>query len=175
MSGSCDSSTGQVYARSGWLKNGHWSIMYSWYFPKNQNKDLLPSEGRRHDFQNVVIYFDNDDDDFAHNPPVGVAYSSAADGTYTKLKPGSDDSPVFQDNTHLYVQYDRASEDPKLHVVSSTGEAGGQQPIVQWSALTDAASRSISTADFGEGVAVPFIDANFQNNIEAGFDAGFFA
>ncbi|KAI7788551.1 25 kda protein elicitor [Diaporthe eres] len=175
MSGDCDSSTGQVYARSGWLKNGHWSIMYSWYFPKNQNKDLLPSEGRRHDFQNVVLYFNNDDDDFAHNPPLGVAYSSAADGTYTKLKPGSENAPVFQDNTHLYVQYDRASEDPKLHVVSSTGEAGGQQPIVQWNAFTDAAQRAISNADFGEDVTVPFIDAHFEENIEAGFDAGFFA
>ena len=41
MDGDCDSSTGQVYARSGWLKNGNWGIMYSWYFPKNQNKDLL--------------------------------------------------------------------------------------------------------------------------------------
>lgn len=134
MSGECDSSTGQVYARSGWLKNGSWGIMYSWYFPKNQNKDqfLSAPDGHRHDFQNVIVYFATDDDDFAHNPPVGVAYSSAVDGTYTKLKPGSENAPVFQDNTHLYVQYDRLSEDPKLHVVSSTGEAGGQQPIVQW-------------------------------------------
>jgi hypothetical protein len=48
------------------------------------------------------------------------------------------------------------------HQLIDTVEQGGEQPLIAWESLTDAARSAIETTSFGD--ATPsFRDSNFQN------------
>lgn len=144
--------------------------------PKNQNKDLTPSAGHRHDWQHVVVYFNDIDNAVHDDSPIGVSFLTGQDDlVYTKMPVNSDTPPAILDYTHVLVQYDRSSELDKLHVVSSTSEIGGLQPIVQWDQMPGIAQEALSSADFGSDLVVPFSDANFQTLLDGAFDMGFLA
>ncbi|KAE8986821.1 hypothetical protein PR002_g22238 [Phytophthora rubi] len=58
-----------------------------------------------------------------------------------------------------------------MYEVSSLGMTterfGELQNLVMWEQLTEEARGALSETDFGEKVKVPFIDANFDANLEA--------
>ena len=166
--GGCSSSTGQVYARSASFNNA-FAIMYAWYMPKvrsachrSVNQKLTfalaqdsPSTGlgHRHDWEGIVVWID--DPNKAEPTLLGVA-ASAHGGFSTTTSP-----PL--DGTSPLIRY--FSVFPVNHQLGFTSDVGGQQPLIAYESLTDAARNALETTDFGSG-NVPFKDANFQNNLQ---------
>ncbi|ORY08048.1 25 kDa protein elicitor [Clohesyomyces aquaticus] len=143
-SGMCSSSTGQVYARAA-SYNGAYAIMYSWYMPKDSPSDGL---GHRHDWENVVVWLTSQSTSATVR---GLAIS--AHGDYQKV------SGHFS-GTRPLIGYQ--SIWPVNHQLIDTTSQGGEQPLIAWESMTQAARSSIESTDFGD--ATPsFRDSNFQN------------
>lgn len=140
----CSSSTGQVYARAA-TYNGAYAIMYSWYMPKDSPSDGL---GHRHDWENIVVWLSSQSETATVR---GVAIS--AHGEYQK-----ESSPPF-DGTRPKIGY--ISYWPVNHQLIATDDKGGEQPLIAWESMTQAARTAIENTDFGD--ATPsFRDSNFQ-------------
>ncbi|KAF2454625.1 necrosis inducing protein-domain-containing protein [Lineolata rhizophorae] len=147
-SGDCDSSDGQVYARSEQYGE-NFAIMYAWYFPKDEPSDGL---GHRHDWESVVVWIDDPD---APEPAIlGVAASAHGDYSTTT-------SPNLS-GTRPLIRYFNTW--PLDHQLGFTSTQGGEQPLIAWQSMTDAARSALENTDFGSA-NVPFKDANFENNL----------
>ena len=96
-----------------------------------------------------------DDPNKAEPTLLGVA-ASAHGGFSTTTSP-----PL--DGTSPLIRY--FSVFPVNHQLGFTSDVGGQQPLIAYESLTDAARNALETTDFGSG-NVPFKDANFQNNLQ---------
>ena len=141
----CDHNIGQVYGRAG-AYNGYYAIMYSWYMPKDTPS---PGLGHRHDWENIVVWLSEESETATVR---GVAIS--AHGKYQK-----ETSPSMSGNGPN-IGY--ISIWPLDHQLIGTGTKGGQQPLIAWESMTDAARSAIENTDFGS--ATPsFRDNNFQN------------
>ncbi|ORY65278.1 elicitor [Pseudomassariella vexata] len=143
--GDCDSSTGQVYVRSTAVGSSY-AFMYSWYMPKDSPSSGL---GHRHDWESIVVWTDT-----SYSTILGVATS--AHGEYATTT-----SPPL-DGTRAKIQY--YSTWPTNHQLGTTDTKGGEQPLIAWESMTDAARTVLTNTDFGSA-NVPFKDANFQNNL----------
>lgn len=145
-SGGCnDSSKGQTYARSQcWTKQGHrlCAVMYAWYFPKDMamlGSWPISGAGHRHDWENVIIWLDN-------NRFAGAAYSQHGDYEIR----GINDSRNIFNNGRLVVEYDR---DAGTHAMQpASNNSGVRYPGVSWSRLTSAARNTLNTISWGSAV-----------------------
>ncbi|KAK1999966.1 necrosis inducing protein [Colletotrichum falcatum] len=147
--GGCSSNIGQVYARGG-SYNGRYGIMYSYYMPKDSP---VSGMGHRHDWENTVVWLSDASDSAT---VVGVAVS--AHGNYDKKTSGVD----FTGVTHPRIGY--RSIWPLNHQMIFTSTTGGQQPLIAWESLTDAARTALQNTDFGSA-NVPMKDGSFTNNL----------
>lgn len=155
MNGGCTSSDGQVYSRSRDY-SGMLAIMYSWYMPKDQNVDGPGNLGHRHDWENVIVWLSGRD-----NPQVkGISYSGH--GGYTVVQ-GKRDGTWSGDRPRVAYY----AEFPLNHSLGQSSTQGGEQALISWNALTQAARDTLNTYDFGKA-NVPFKDANFGSNLEKG-------
>ncbi|GAB3042425.1 NPP1 family protein [Acinetobacter apis] len=155
MDGRCSSSPGQVYVNQATYQ-GECAVMYSWYFPKDQNVDGPGNNGHRHDWENVVVWLSSCADNARIN---AVSYSGH--GKYeVSTKPGLD-------GKHPLVAYQR-NPFPLNHSVTSTNTKGGYQPAISWVGLTPAARQTLNTHNFGKA-NVPFNESNFWNNIKKAY------
>ncbi|RSL97620.1 hypothetical protein CDV31_012946 [Fusarium ambrosium] len=145
--GGCSKSTGQVYVR-GKEYNGRYAIMYSWYFPKDSPSSGL---GHRHDWENLVIWLSSQ----STSASVVAMSVSQHSGYETRT------SGTFSGNSPL-AGY--TASWPVNHHIVFTSEQGGQQPLIAWESLTDAARTALTNTDFGDA-NVPFKDGNFDNNL----------
>ncbi|KAG8624394.1 hypothetical protein KVT40_007461 [Elsinoe batatas] len=150
-SGSCSSSPGQVYARSG-TSSGRFGIMYAWYFPKDSPSDGL---GHRHDWESIVVWLSS-----STGTPSILGVSASAHGDFDK-----NTSPNLSGTSPLIRYF---SIWPVNHQLGYTSTKGSQQPLVAWESLTQAARTALSNTDFGSA-NVPFKDANFANNLAEAF------
>lgn len=107
--------------------------------------------GHRHEWENVVVWLSAQSDSAS---VVGLAVSQH--GGYETEIPGT-----FSGNSPL-VGY--TSYWPVNHQLIFTNDKGGQQPLIAWDSLTDAARTALTNTDFGDAT-VPFKDATFANNI----------
>ncbi|KAF1979004.1 necrosis-and ethylene-inducing protein-like protein 1 precursor [Bimuria novae-zelandiae CBS 107.79] len=147
----CSSSTGQVYARAA-AYNGAYAIMYSWYMPKDSPSTGL---GHRHDWENIVVWLSAASTSATIR---GVAIS--AHGDYQKTT-----TPDL-DGTRPKIGY--ISYFPVNHQLISTGDKGGEQPLIAWESMTDAARSAIDNTDFG--AATPsFRDNDFTTYLADAF------
>lgn len=124
--------------------------MYAWYMPKDSPASGM---GHRHDWEHVVIWLS------AGNTSAtveGVAVSQH--GLHEK-----DTSPPMKGDTPL-IGY--KSYWPLNHQMIFTDEVGGEQPLIAWESLTDAARTALSETDFGSG-NVPMKDASFEDKLES--------
>lgn len=144
-SGDCSSSTGQVYARAE-AYNGAFAIMYSWYMPKDEPSDGI---GHRHDWENIVVWISEES---TSATLLGVAAS--AHGDYS-----TSTSPALSGNGPLIQYY---STWPLDHQLGFTSTVGGQQPLIAWESLTDAARETLNTYDYGSAI-VAFKDSDFES------------
>ncbi|KAK2022092.1 necrosis inducing protein [Colletotrichum zoysiae] len=147
--GGCSSSTGQVYAR-GASYNGLYAIMYSYYMPKDSPS---PGTGHRHDWENAVVWLS----DMSESATV-VGVAASAHGKYDVKTSGVD----FTGVTHPRIGYE--SFWPLNHQMIFTSTTGGQQPLIAWESLTDAARTALQNTDFGSA-NVPMKDGSFTNNL----------
>ncbi|MBY9062036.1 NPP1 family protein [Sphingomonas yunnanensis] len=154
-SGSCSKSSGQVYIRAD-RYNHDCAVMYSWYFPKDQNADGPANNGHRHDWEDVVVWLSS-----CSNDAKILAVSYSAHGKYEKK------TDPHLDGDHPLVAYQQDPA-PLDHSVTDTSTKGGTQPAVTWSDLTDAARKALNDTDFGKA-DVPFKDANFSANLKKAY------
>ncbi|KAI0009810.1 NPP1-domain-containing protein [Xylariaceae sp. FL0662B] len=147
----CSSSTGQVYTRAG-QSGDNYGIMYSWYMPKDSPSSGL---GHRHDWEGIVVWVDDPD---AESPNI-VALSTSAHGGFDTI---TSDFPL--DGTRPKIRY--FSIFPVNHQLGTTDTKGGEQPLISWENLTQAARDALENTDFGDA-NVPFKDSNFENNLAA--------
>lgn len=120
--------------------------MYSWYMPKDEPSSGL---GHRHDWENIVVWLSSQSESASI---LGVAIS--AHGDYQK-----ETSPPL-DGTRPKIGY--ISYWPLDHQLIATDTQGGEQPLIAWGSMTQAARDAIETTDFG--AATPsFRDSNFES------------
>ena len=114
-----------------------------------------PSDGlgHRHDWEGIVVWIDDPSKD---EPTILGAAASAHGGFSTTTSP-----PL--DGTSPLIQY--YSIWPVDHQTGFTDTVGGQQPLIAWESLTDAARTALQDTDFGSA-NVPFKDGNFESNLE---------
>ncbi|KAB8292951.1 hypothetical protein EYC80_007315 [Monilinia laxa] len=148
--GHCSSSTGQVYVR-GAQYGSHYAVMYSWYFPKDEPSTGI---GHRHDWEGVIVWLNSGSATDASNI---VAVCPSAHGGWDCSTNGYSLS-----GTRPLIKYE--SVWPLDHSAGLTDQVGGQQPLIAWESLTEAARTALTNTDFGAG-NVPFKDANFDNNL----------
>ncbi|KAI1122781.1 NPP1-domain-containing protein [Nemania abortiva] len=148
-SGGCSSSTGQVYTR-GAQYGSRYALMYSWYMPKDSPSSGL---GHRHDWECIVVWLDS----ATATSPTIVGLSTSAHGDFDTI---TSDFPL--DGTRAKIQY--YSTWPLDHQLGTTSTIGGEQPLIAWENLTDAARTALENTDFGSA-NVPFKDANFESNL----------
>ncbi|KAK1633456.1 necrosis inducing protein [Colletotrichum phormii] len=146
--GDCSSSTGQVYARGG-SYNGAYAIMYSYYMPKDSPSSGL---GHRHDWENAVVWLSA-----ASTSATVLGVAVSAHGEYDTKTSGIDYT-----GTSPRIGYQ--SVWPVNHQMIFTSDVGGQQPLIAWESLTDAARTALTNTDFGSA-NVPMKDANFNTNL----------
>lgn len=71
------------------------------------------------------------------------------------------------DGNSVKINYLADALNGDYHTVDTTGLTGGEfQDLIMWEQLTDEARTALSQAEFGEKARVPFIDANFENNLK---------
>ncbi|KOC14198.1 NPP1 domain protein [Aspergillus flavus AF70] len=150
-SGSCSSSTGQIYVRGG-TSGDYYALMYSWYFPKDEPSTGL---GHRHDWEGVIVWLSDSTSTSADNI---VAVCPSAHGGWDCSTDG-----YTLDGTTPLIQY--YSVWPVNHQCGLTTTVGGTQPLIAWESLPTAASTALEDTDFGDA-NVPFKDANFSSNLE---------
>ncbi|KAH9862663.1 hypothetical protein J1614_010756 [Plenodomus biglobosus] len=150
-SGGCGSSPGQVYARGG-THNGAYGIMYSWYMPKDSPGTGL---GHRHDWENIVVWLSS-----ASETATIRGVATSAHGNYNK-----DNTPPLSGTRPKtgYISYF-----PANHQLIATDDQGGQQPLIAWESMTDAAKTAIENTNFDKA-SPKFRNNNFQSNLEASF------
>ncbi|CAJ2506009.1 Uu.00g001390.m01.CDS01 [Anthostomella pinea] len=146
--GDCSSSTGQVYSRAA-AYNDAYAVMYAWYWPKDEPSDGI---GHRHDWEGIVVWLSSNS---TSATLLGVAASAHGDFS-------TETDPAISGSGPL-IRYQ--SEWPLDHSLGFTSTVGGQQPLIAWESLTDAARTALENTDFGSA-NVPFKDANFANNLE---------
>ncbi|KAH7026207.1 putative NPP1 domain protein [Microdochium trichocladiopsis] len=152
--GDCAKNLGQVYAR-GTAYNGRYAIMYGWYWPKDSPS---PGFGHRHDWESAIVWLD----DVNKASPTILAISTSAHGGFD-----TETSGLQLSGTRPKIQY--YSTWPVNHQLGTTSTQGGEQPLVAWESMTQAARDALQNTDFGSA-NVPFKDGNFLSNLaEASF------
>lgn len=148
-SSGCSKSIGQVYARAGQYKD-RWALMYSYYMPKDEPS---PGLGHRHDLENCVVWVD---DATSANASI-VALAASGHGGYQRTS-----GPFAVDGDRPLIRY--YSTWPINHQLGFTNVKGGEQPLIAWESLTEAARNALTTTDFG-AAGVPFKDGSFMANL----------
>lgn len=112
-----------------------------------------PGLGHRHDWEGIVVWID----DPAKPDPKLLAVATSAHGDFdVHVNP-----PV--DGTRPKINY--FSIWPVNHQLGVTSKQGGQQPLIAWDSLSDAARNALQTTDFGSAT-VPFKDSTFTGNLD---------
>lgn len=145
--GGCSSNLGQVYARKG-NYGGKTAIMYTYYMPKDSPSSGL---GHRHEWENVVVWLS---DDSTTAEPTGMAVSQHGNYQKSQSFPRSGSRPLVG---YLSIW-------PVNHQMIFTPEQGGEQPLIAWESLTDAARNALENTDFGSAT-VPFKESTFLANL----------
>lgn len=169
-SSDCDSSGGQIYARSA-TYDGKLAILYSWYFPKDE-PSLVESAvgiGHRHDWEGIVVWLSGESLDAEL---LGVAASAHGDYSTSTDPSLSGNGPLIRYYTELSILD---------HSLGFTETVGGQQPLIAWESMPTVAQDALANKDWGgESIStcgqiqsadlapdanVPFIDASFEENL----------
>ncbi|KXJ91091.1 necrosis inducing protein [Microdochium bolleyi] len=148
-SSGCSKNLGQVYARGGQY-NGRYAIMYGWYFPKDSPS---PGLGHRHDWESAIVWLD----DVNKAEPQILALSTSGHGKFETITSG-----LPLSGTRPKIRY--YSNWPVNHQMGTTDTQGGEQPLIAWESLTQAARDALQNTDFGSA-NVPFRDPNFADNL----------
>lgn len=126
--------------------------MYSWYFPKDVNS---PGVGHRHDWENIVLWFDSESQEHKY---LGIAVS--AHGGYKTYKAG--DKAMSWDGDRPLIAYE--NEIVTQHHLGVTSKKGGDQPILGYESIPGAAWKAVDAHSLGS-TDFPFGTKNFEKLI----------
>ncbi|XWW93648.1 hypothetical protein V2A60_001583 [Cordyceps javanica] len=152
MNGHCSKSDGQVYVRGKSVSNDLFGIMYAWYMPKDQNVDGPGNLGHRHEWENIIVWLSSDKDNAEYK---GVSYSGHGGYSFEKDK-------KYLDGSRPKIMYLTKGKNHELEVGT---KKGGEQPMIAWESMSDAARSSLNTYDFGKANC-GINDKNFQGNLD---------
>jgi hypothetical protein len=124
--------------------------MYAWFFPKDSPSTGL---GHRYDWENIVVWLSSDDSATATLQGVSASQHSGYESTR---------SPNVSGTGGPRIRYQ--SIWPVNHALFFTETVGGQQPLVAWESLGDAARSVLQSFDFGDANC-SFKDGNFESNL----------
>ena len=148
---------GQTYSRAKcWDKSGReiCALMYTWYFPKDMfmaGSIPIANAGHRHDWENVIIWTDN-------NTFAGAGYSQHGDYEIH----GKNSSSNLISGKTLSVEYDR---DSGTHAIQPTSASNGTIHLgVSWDRLPSAAKDTLVNHGWG-GAVFPLKDSSFLGYI----------
>lgn len=136
--------------------------MYAWYMPKTAPSAFL---GHRHNWNNAILWL-SDDSDQASLLRTSISKKSSYEHSITTAVDGA--APLFYydsswPNAHeLYYDTLKAQQESPFVV---------DVPLVAWDSLPTASREALATADFGDEEVVPFIDAHFNEKLEAAYGA----
>ncbi|MDX1017318.1 necrosis-inducing protein [Sinorhizobium medicae] len=160
LNGGCSHNRGQIYVRAA-PYNRACAVMYSWFFPKDQNQNWFAKGGSRYDWQNVIVWLTRCN---SEAQVVAVSYWSHDRDRYDVMR------QPHMDGTHPLVKYYRQVGGYHFSL-ADTRYPGGTQPAVGWSELTEEARETLDNHNFGD-VAVPFNSYNFDANLERAWRQG---
>ncbi|KAH6897401.1 necrosis and ethylene-inducing protein [Thelonectria olida] len=150
-----DQSKGQTYARAAWY-GGKFGIMYAWYFPKDQPVAGNVAGGHRHDWESIVVWIDNPDN---QNPKI-LGGAASGHGKYS-----TSTNPLRRGN-NVKVEY--FTQLVLNHQLQFTNTEGRTYWISDWDAMPRAAQNALDQNNpnpFGKANC-PFSNVNFQNNLK---------
>lgn len=110
--------------------------------------------GHRHDWEGIVVWIDSLDP----STQKLLAVSCSSHGNFNKFV--GDKAPV--DGTRPKIRYFNIW--PTNHGTGVTSKKGGEQPLIAWESLTEAARVALSTTDF-ESATVMMKDSTFEGNL----------
>ncbi|KAI8245531.1 hypothetical protein K4K57_005963 [Colletotrichum sp. SAR 10_99] len=169
-----DGKGGQVYVRRG-VSQGRVGIMYSYYFPKVRWAKG-DGNGHTHYWASIVVWINRwgcDVDDATSAWPVGVSFTTdhlkwgvakAGDITFKSSGVGVDmpTRPQIQIHDNAMAPF--------------TGAGGDKvygRDVIGWKSLPDNALQALSDVKY-EKTEVPFVDANFQRQLDAAYQESFY-
>ena len=123
--------------------------------PKDQPSIGL---GHRHDWEGVVVWIDSLN---SANQKI-AAVSTSSHGNFNKFV----GSKAPLDGSRALIRYFNIW--PTNHQTGVTNKKGGEQPLIAWESLTEAARVGLSERDFGSAT-VPFKDSTFEGNLEKAY------
>lgn len=123
--------------------------------PKDQPID--GSGGHRHEWESIVVWLSHAAEDAEL---LGLSYSGH--GGYTRVGVDDDEDDEW-DGTRPKIAYD--TQGFTNHELFMGNTKGGDQPLIDWLAMSDAARNALNTYDFG-AANVPFNEKNFGANLE---------
>ncbi|KAE9012578.1 hypothetical protein PR003_g15822 [Phytophthora rubi] len=145
--------------------------MYAWYFPKDVYSGAFFKKGHRHNWISTVVWLDNP---AFEKPKILAVSTSLPDGSYAIEKNAPSTCariscpPPFSEHINLsnpMLVYG-ISKSGGTSLGLTTERFGDFQDLVMWDQLTEAARSALNDTDFGEKTKVPFIDVNFDTNLE---------
>jgi hypothetical protein len=116
--------------------------------------------GHRHDWENVIVWIDSLDPATQQI----VAVSTSYHGNYKRVwrhKLNMEDNRVFIKYWNILFFN---------HHPDVTNKKGGEQPLIAWESLNDAARLALETTNFGSAT-VPFKEATLMGNLKKGWQA----
>ncbi|KAJ8556965.1 hypothetical protein ON010_g9001 [Phytophthora cinnamomi] len=152
----------QVYGRSVWFKD-RWAIMYAWYLPKDVYHSVLLPKGHRHQWVSAVVWLDNP---AVETPKILAVSTSRPNVGYRIVTDPPFTNYINNSAVVLVYGWDDYGGGSSVTMGTTTGK-GELQDLIMWEQMTDGARNALSETNFWEGAKVPFIDANFNVNLEA--------
>ncbi|KAG6594057.1 necrosis inducing-like protein NPP1 type [Phytophthora cinnamomi] len=152
----------QVYGRAVWFKD-RWAIMYAWYFPKDVYYGVFSKKGYRHKWVSAIVWLDNP---AVETPKILAVSTSRPKVGYRIVKDPPFTNYIHNSGVVLVYGWDVRGGGSSVSMTKTTGK-GELQDLIMWEQMTDGARNALSETNFGEEAKVPFIDANFNANLEA--------
>ncbi|KAE8997163.1 hypothetical protein PR003_g21234 [Phytophthora rubi] len=145
--------------------------MYARYFPKDMYWGTFSETGHRHEWASAVVWLDNP---ALEKPKILAVSTSQADGVYRIVKNGPplcgrySCAPRFTEcinGTSPMLMYGLGIYGGSMLTLTDK-RVGETQDLIMWEQLTEEARGALSETDFGKKAKVPFIDVNFNANLE---------
>ena len=147
----CSKSIGQVYARTATIES-HIGIMFAWYYPKFQFS--IGEHTARHLWQWCVIWIYSEYDPRTY----GIScYDPYTDNNFQPYRINPRQNSEAFEGTRIKLCKEGLTTIP-------CSDRGGEQPLVLYDDMTQAAKVALNCTDFGDHSfsKVPFNDLNFE-------------
>jgi hypothetical protein len=132
--------------------------MYAWYMPKDQPAHSATGSGHRHEWESIVVWLSENSPDAEF---LGVAWSGH--GGFSTMKAEDISDSELSDGRPLIEYFTNGFTN---HELTLTTNKGGEQALIEWERMGDAATQALQDADFKDA-NMPMKDGNLKANVES--------